>query len=59
MSDGIHMRPGVTGEVSRLRVEQIDLGGGRRRAQPRGLFLLLLVFAGVGFLAGWITGVYL
>lgn len=52
------MRDDLTNEVRRLILE-----GGRERAhQPgpaAGLILLLLLFAGVGFLAGWITGALL
>jgi len=40
---------------------RVELDGGRQRSHTTapGLIVVLLVFTGVGFLAGWITGEFL
>jgi len=57
VNDGIRIHDDLTNEVRRVVLE-----GGRERTHPpvaAGLLVLLLMFAAVGFLAGWIVGAML
>lgn len=56
-----HMTDDARRQVAE-ELRNVALDGGRQRVHPSGAaagLILLLVFTGIGFLAGWITGAML